>query len=331
MATLAQIADRAGVGIGTVSRVLNGHPSVSVAMRARVETAMHDLGYSRPPRGGRPTRRGQVGVLVPFFDEPSAYERLRGIVSRLEPHALHVVLFNVSAPGQASELITSLVHDGQLDALIVISLPIGNDDARRLAAAPFPTVLLDTTSPLLASVGVDDRHGGQMATQHLLDLGHRRIGFVGEPPRNVFGSVASARREAGYEAALTLAGLTVDPAVVRHGAHLRSAARQMATDLLRLRRPPTGIVVASDVQCVGVIESAEQLGVAIPDALSVIGYDDIDLAGLLHITTVRQPLEESGRRVADLVVAAIQGAALAPFVEELELELVVRRTSGPLR
>lgn len=331
MSTLAEVAERAGVGIGTVSRVLNHHPSVSPKMRARVEAAMNEVGYTRLARGRQPSRRGQVGVLVPFFDEPAAYERLRGIVARLQPHELNIVLYNVSSPGQTRDHIARLVQHDHLDALIVISLPLGDDEAAVLASAPYPTVLLDTAHSKLPSVGVDDRHGGQLATQHLLDLGHRRIGFVGEPPQNVFGFVASARRQAGYELALGHASITVDRGLIRHGAHLRSAAKQMAVDLLRLRRPPTGIVVASDVQSVGVLQAAEQLGLNVPGDLSVVGYDDIDLAALLGITTVRQPLERSGRRVADLVVTAINGVPPPSVNEELDLELVVRSTTGPVR
>lgn len=331
MPTLADVAQRAGVGIGTVSRVLNHHPGVSAQMRARVETAMAEAGYNRRPRHPQSTRRGQVGVLVPFFDEPSAYERLRGIVARLQPHDLNIVLYNVSAPGQTRGYVSRLAQHEPLDALIVISLPLSDDDAAQLSAAPYPTVLLDTAHPQLPSVGVDDRRGGRLATQHLIDLGHRRIGFVGEPPHNVFGFVSSARRQDGYEAALTEASIIVEPDLIRHGAHLRSTARQMAIDLLKMRHPPTAVVAASDVQSVGVLEAADQLGLGVPGDLSVVGYDDIDLAGLLGITTVRQPLERSGRRVADLVVTAINGVELVPGDEQLDLELVVRSTTGPRR
>jgi DNA-binding LacI/PurR family transcriptional regulator len=330
MTTLAEVAARAGVGIGTVSRVVNRHPSVSARMRARVETAMEEVGYVKPRRTrGTERPNGRVGVLVPFFDEPSAYQRLRGIVARLQPHGLNIVLFNVASPGQGQDHIAHLVND-QLDALIVISIPLDDEEARQLAGAPYPTVLLDTSSAHLPSVGIDDRLGGMLATNHLIHLGHRRIGFIGEPPQNLFGFVSSARRQEGYTAALRDAGVALDQTLVRHGAHQRSAAKHMAIELLSLDDPPTGIVAASDVQCVGVMEAADVLGRRIPGDVSVIGYDDIDLASLMGITTVRQPLERSGRRVADLVVQALGGSALSAFAEEMELELVVRTTTGPV-
>src|SRR3954467_7838644 len=111
MTTLAKVAARAGVGIGTVSRVVNDHPNVSAGMRVRVETAMQEVGYTphRRPRE-RSSHAGEVGVLVPFFDEPSAYLRLRGVVARLQPHGLNIVLHNVASPAQGREHIDHLLR-----------------------------------------------------------------------------------------------------------------------------------------------------------------------------------------------------------------------------
>ncbi len=331
--TLAQVAAFAKVGIGTVSRVFNDSPAVSSEMRQRVFAAAEELGYepSRRKSAGHRGRPGYVGVLVTFFDEPSAYQRLRGIVARLQPHQLEIVLYNVASPSQGRTMVNEIPAHDVLDALIVISLPLSDADASMLANAPFPTVLVDTWGKGLPSVCIDDRRGGTMATQHLLDLGHRRIGFVGEPPGNPFGFVSSSRREEGYRRTLTSAGIGVDEALIRHGAHLRSAAKQMTLDLLALPNPPTAIVAASDVQAVGVLDALESLGRRAPDDLSVIGYDDIELASMMGLTTVRQPLERSGQRAADLAIEAIGSTRRTVFVEEMELELVVRTSTGPLR
>lgn len=333
MSTLADVAAHAHVGIGTVSRVLNGSPNVSDSMRIRVRQSMEQVGYapSRKKASEQLRRPGFVGVLVTFFDEPSAYERLRGIVSRLQPHDLEVVLYNVASPLQAHARVLEIPQHDVLDALIVISLPLSDAEGAILAAAPFPTTLVDTWTPSLPSVCIDDRSGGSMATQHLLDLGHRRIAFVGEPPNNPFGFVSSRRREEGYRRALLAAGIEPTSDLIRHGAHLRSAARQMTHELLTAPNPPTGIVAASDVQAVGVLEAAEALGRRVPDDLSIVGYDDIEMANLMGLTTVRQPLERSGQRVADLTIQAINNPSRRLFIEEMELELVVRSSTGPAR
>lgn len=333
MTTLAAVAAHAGVGIGTVSRVLNDSPNVSPEMRDRVRKAMAEVGYEpeRRKRSEQRRRPGYVGVMVTYFDEPSAFQRLRGIVASLQPHGCEVVLYNIASTGQAKERLMEVPHHPTLDGLIVVSLPLTARDGERLAAATFPTVLLDTTAPGLPSVNIDDRAGGALATQHLVDLGHRRIGFVGEPPNNAFGFVASIRREEGYQRTLRSSGIAADPALIRYGAHLRSAAKQMTIDLLSLDDPPTGLVATSDVQAVGVMEAAASLGLKVPDDLSIIGYDDIELATLMGLTTVRQPLERSGHRAADLVFEAMSSRSRPQLAEQLEIELVVRSTTGPRR
>jgi LacI family transcriptional regulator len=334
MATLAAVAAHARVGIGTVSRVLNDSPNVSPEMRERVRRSMSEVGYSpaRKKRADLRRRPGFVGVLVTYFDEPSAFQRLRGIVARLQPHGYEVVLYNVAAPGQVPSRLLELPHH-PLDGLIVMSLPLTDAVGEQLAAAPYPTVLLDTTAAGLPSVNIDDRLGGAMATQHLIDLGHTRIGFIGEPPNNAFGFVASVRREEGYRRVLRQSGIKPSTDLVRYGAHLRSAAKQLTLDLLALEHPPTGIVATSDVQAIGVMEAATSMGLRIPDDLSVVGYDDIELATLMGLTTVRQPLERSGSRAADLVLEAVNSnsPAQAQLDEELDIELVVRSTTGPRR
>ncbi|MGD9792205.1 MAG: LacI family DNA-binding transcriptional regulator [Acidimicrobiia bacterium] len=330
MTTIADVAARAGVGVGTVSRVLNGSVQVRPATRARVQQAIDDLGYepsrASSSRNGEPF--GLVGLLVPFFDSPSTYERLRGLVSIVERHGFEVVLFNVESSDRARARLTELPRNRVLEGLIIMSLPLMDDEGERLARAPFPVVLVDTVHPALPSVNIDDRHGGQIATEHLLSLGHERIAFIGEPHRNPFGFIASVHREAGFKASMKAAGLEVPTNYVRYGPHLRSTARHLATELFALSNPPTAIVAASDTQALGIIDSARASGRDVPGDVSVVGYDDIEMAGELGITTIRQPLRLSGQRGAELLVAAIDSRENPSVVEQLPLELVVRRTTG---
>jgi len=330
MATISDIAAKAGVGIGTVSRVLNGSHQVSPPTRARVQAAMEELDYrptrSRAGRAGRHQRF--VGVLVPHFDEPSTYQRLRGIVRALQPHGLEVVLYNVDAPDRARQRLMEVPRH-QLDGLIIVSLPLRSDEGDRLAQAQFPIVLVDTSHPALPSVVVDDHYGGRIATDYLLSLGHERIAFLGEPERNPFGFVSSRNREAGYADAFADVGAVVQPRYVKHGPHVRTAARQLASELFAMSEPPTAVVAASDVQALGVLEAARAAGKRVPRDVSVVGYDDIDIAAHSLLTTVRQPLEASGERASEILTGALAtGIRPVPFVEELALELVVRGTTG---
>ena len=333
MATMADVAKHAGVGIGTVSRVLSGSSQVSESTRKKVRAAADQLGYRRMRRAPRELGKGSrlIGVLVPFFDEQSVIQRLRGIVARLAPHGCDVVLHNVESPAQARAKLVEIPRSQILDGLIIISLPLVGDEGDRLIAARFPTVLVDTSHPGLPSVCIDDRAGESLATRHLLSLGHKRIAFVSEPPHNAFGFVAGARREEGFRATMAEAGLKVPSAYIRYGAYLHSAARQMAIELLSLPERPTAIVAASDVQAVGCLEAATQLGVKVPAELSVVGYDDIQLASLVGLSTVRQPLLYSGERGADLIVEALSMRNRTTNSEMLELELVIRSTTAAMK
>ena len=333
VSTLSEIARHAGVGIGTVSRVLNDSPHVSDAMRDRVMASAEAVGYraSEKRRPRRSVSQGLVGVLVAFFDAPSVQQRFSGIIPRVQSNDMNVVIYNVVSPTQARSVLADLPRAKNLDGLIIVSMPLTGEEEVALRKAAFPTALLDSSAVGLPSITIDDRDGGRIATQHLLDLGHRRIGFVGEPVDNPFGFVSSARREQGYLAALEGAGVAADPDLIRRGSHLRSAARQMTLDLMALPEPPTAIVASSDVQAVGVLEAAQSLGRRVPDDLSVVGYDDIDIAPFLGLTTVRQPLERSGDRAAEIVLQAMNAARRPTLHETLELELVVRSTTRPPR
>ncbi len=334
--TMTAVARRAGVGLGTVSRVVNDSPHVSESTRQRVLAACTALGYEPRQRRSDRTRADAgshhpVAVLLPFFYEPSFVERLHGIVAQLATFGYDTVLHNVESPAHASEKLMELPRSRSVAGLIVVSLPVGAADAARLRAAAFPTVLVDTWHPELPSVRIDDRRGGSLATQHLIDMGHERIAFIGEPPHNAFGFTAGALREEGYRSTMARAGLAVPEEYVRYGAFLHSAAKNRATELLSLEQPPTAIFAASDIQAVGCLEAARSMHLKVPRDLSVIGYDDVELAMLTGLTTIRQPLLASGERGADLLLETIKMRQVHPTAEFLPLHLVVRDTTAVLR
>ena len=149
---------------------------------------------------------------------------------------------------------------------------------------------------------IDNVRGGELAAEHLLARGHRRIGFVGDHPDNPYGFTSSWDRRRGFAAALERAGAALDPALERVGPHGRESAGELAEELLSLPDPPTAIFAASDLQAIGVLKAAEKLDVRVPDELAVIGFDDVDLAEIVGLTTIRQPLREGGALAADLLV-----------------------------
>jgi LacI family transcriptional regulator len=328
VSTIASVAALAGVGVSTVSRVLNDSTAVSGSTRMRVLEAIEALDYepSAAARALSTGRTSTIGVLAPFFTEPSVVERLRGVTRRLASSGYQVTLFDVELPEQGDAALRSLAVKGRVDGLLVVSLPPTGAQLDRLEAAGVPVVLIDRRCEGATAVFTDDEAGGRLATEHLLRLGHERIAFVGDTEKGPFGFTSSEARRRGHEAALRDAGITAHREYLRRGLHRRDAARVAAGELLALAVPPTAIFAASDHQALGVLEAASMAGVDVPGRLSVIGFDDLELARYCGLTTVAQPLEASGARGADLLLEALAGGE--PRSQELRLELQVRSTTA---
>ena len=319
--TIARVAERAGVGVGTVSRVLNGSSSVSERTRRHVLRVIEELGYE-PNAAARALSTGRtrtLGVIAPFFTQPSVVERLRGVSRVIADAGYHLVLFDVEHP----EPFAGLGVGGRLDGLLCVSLRPADAALDRFAAARVPVVLVDCEHPRLGGVSIDDFAGGRMAAEHLLSLGHRRIAYVGDDEPSAFGFTASARRRVGAERAMTAAGLRL---TVRRAPFGREPARSVAAGLLGLEAPPTAIFAGSDAQALGVLEAAETAGMRVPRDLSVVGFDDIETARYVGLTTVSQPLEQSGVQGARLLLRALDGEP--PGTHRLPLRLVVRSTTA---
>jgi LacI family transcriptional regulator len=175
---------------------------------------------------------------------------------------------------------------------------------------------------------VDDVEGGRRATQHLIDLGHQRIGYISDYLYTPFNFTSSLHRFWGYQTALDSVGIVSRPEYHGQGEHGREQACWLAAEMLRLPDPPTAIFAASDTQAIGVLEAAQQAGLAVPGDLSVIGYDDIEVAGHLGLTTIRQQLSESGQRGVELLLDMLEAKLPSPVCEILPTELVERRTTA---
>jgi DNA-binding LacI/PurR family transcriptional regulator len=328
-ATIAKVAQHAGVGVGTVSRVLNGSPAVSESTRRRVLDAIDALDY-RPSPVARALSTGRtmtIGVVAPFVTQPSVVERLRGVARALTAAAYQLILFDVERPEQIRERLAPPALRGRMDGVLYVSLAPDDAHAAQLEAARVPVVLVDRAHPRLPSVSIDDVEGGRMAARHLLELGHERIGFLGDVEDNPFGFDSSARRRIGFEETLAEAGVPLDPALRALRPHGREAARAAAGELLARPEPPTALFASSDVLAIGVLEAAQAAGLSVPEQLSVIGFDDVEAAAYTGLTTIAQPLEESGALGAELLLRALAGEPVQG--RRMSLEIVRRGSTGP--
>jgi LacI family transcriptional regulator len=326
---IRDVAARAGVGVGTVSRVLNDAPGVADATRRRVRTVMKELGY-RPSSTARNLSLGRTQtlcVIAPFFTSPSVVERLRGIDDVVADTPYDLTMFNIETREQRRAALRRIARRERVDGVIIISLPLTANEVRTLERDGLPAVLVDVRTSILPHVAIDDVEGGAIAARHLIEAGHRRVAFVGDVKDESFGFASGERRLEGFRSVLGEAGVALSAAYVKRGPFGRESAGRLTRQLLELRRRPTAIFAASDVQAFGVLDAAARAGVAVPEDLSVIGFDDIELAAAIGLTTVRQPLRESGRIGAQMLLRALDGGAAAPAALP-ELTVVERRTVG---
>ncbi len=334
MTTIRDVAERAGVGLATVSRVLNGSPLVSEGTRQRVLDIIRDLNYT-PHAAARRLSLGKtltIKVFVPFFPRPSVAERLAGAVSLLSQSEYDLVIHNIETPERRATCFEHLPTRKEVDGVLIISLSPLDHEAEKLVHADIPVVLIDADHPtltMLHRVTTDDVAGGREAAEHLIQLGHRRIGFIGDSVNNPFGFMSSGHRLQGYQQALAAAGLPVCPDYYAEGEHGRREARDLARGMLLLPERPTAIVAASDTQAVGVLEAARELGLRVPQDLSVIGYDDIEVADMMGLTSMRQRLYEFGQRGVELLLETLDTPDRPPVHEIMPAELVVRQTTAP--
>ena len=327
--TIRDVARHAKVGVGTVSRVLNDSPLVSDDARRRVHRTIDELGYRRSSTARNLSlgRTQMIGVVAPFFTSNSVLERLRGVVTKLRDHGDYdLVLFDVETLPQRNDAFSSFARTDRVDGLIVMSLRPSDEEVESLRREGLPVVLVDVRHPALPRVVIDDVLGGQMATEHLLDKGHTRIGFIGDAP-TPFGFTSSEHRRQGMARALRRAGLKRRDDYDMRGPHGREEARELAERLLRLPDPPTAIFAASDVQAMGVLAAARSMRLRVPQDLAVIGFDDIEVAEVLGLTTVHQPLRETGARGVELLLTAIDGIGGEPTEELAPLTVIARRTT----
>jgi DNA-binding LacI/PurR family transcriptional regulator len=327
---IAEVAATAGVSVGTVSRVLNQSPNVREHTRSRVMDVIQRLNY-RPSRSAESLSRGHtrtVVILVPFLTRPSAAARLAGAIGVLDDEGFDTVVHNVETPDQRDRHVAALTTRHEADGAVVMSLRLSDTQLAALRHAGVPLAMVDVEARGVPCTVVDDIRGGSLATEHLIALGHRRIGFIGDSPAGDLGFLSTRRRLLGYRRTLSRHRISYDPAIVRLGEHAASEAAWMAQELLDLPDPPTAIFAASDTQAIGVLAAAEKSGHSVPDDLSVVGYDDIESAAQLGLSTVHQPLAESGAHGASRLCAQIRGQLVRPLREELPLSMVARTSSA---
>lgn len=329
-ATIYDVASEAGVSISTVSLALNSPARVSDRTRQRVLRAADRLGYTPKPEAVAKARKGvgRIGVIAPYTSYPSVARRLSGVLQAVGDKPVEVVVFDhPSAARSSSPLLAGLPLTGRLDGLIVVSLPLENGTADRLTAQGLPVVLVDVSRPGFDSVHTDDTEGGRLVAEHLVERGYTSFGFLGESQASDAYVSPGQRRLAGFRAGLDGAGRQLPPESVHFTEHGLERAAAAAEEALSGPRRPAALFAGDDTLAAGALRAARKLGLNVPGDLAVAGFDDTELAQALDLTTVRQPLEESGRAAVELLLRRMNGGSSAVREVNLRLELVPRNST----
>jgi DNA-binding LacI/PurR family transcriptional regulator len=328
--TIHDVARVAGVGIGTVSRVINNSANVKPLTREKVQAAIAQLNYRPSPiaRSMISKRTGSVGVIAPFFTRFFFIEVLRGVESALARLGQDLVLYSVEANAQRDRYFAEIPARGKVDGLLILSLIPAATFAHDFCEKRYPVVLIDAYSPLLTSVVINNIEGARHAVRLLIDKGHRHIGFINGIIEGNFKFNQANDRLIGLHRALGEAGLLFEPEYALTAEWSREGGRSAALQLLSQKKRPSAIFAASDIQAVGVLEAARMLDIAVPAELSIVGYDGIELSELLELTTVQQPMQYMGKLGVEELMERIEHPDQPPKLIRLNTVLIERRTTA---
>lgn len=326
--TLRDVARVAGVSIKTVSRVVNEEAHVTKETMERVRQAIAELAYV-PNLAGRRLVHGRSFILAVIYQNRSwnwLNDLQRGAIEQALSSGYEVLMRPVVLDDpREREAIGRLLDQGSVDGF-VLTPPCGDSEPLRERLRDTPHVAISpTASPDMPTVGVDDVRGATSMTEHLLDLGHRRIGFVlGEPAQ-----ASTPLRLRGFTEALRARDLKVDPELVGEGDFSFDSGVRAADELLTRDPRITAIFASNDDMAAGILVAAHRRGLRVPDDLSVAGFDDVDLSRMVApaLTTVRQPTGAMGRRAVERLLARLDGVEDATH-EEFATELIIRGSTG---
>jgi DNA-binding LacI/PurR family transcriptional regulator len=332
--SIKDIAQAAGVSHSTVSRALGDSPLVKDETKARIKRLAEEMGYSPDAiaRSLVTQKTHTVGVVVTTITDPFVAEVVQGIEDTAQENDYSVILASSASEPEREIAAVEMLRAKRVDSVIVTSSRVGALYLEHLERIGVPVVLVNNhnrqSGRYTFSVSVDNQHGGCLATRHLVELGHCRIGYVSGPADHS----DDAERLAGYRQALDEVDIPFDPALVVPGDGRLTGGERALHTLTDLAPMATAVFCYNDLTAIGLISSARQAGLSVPDDLAVVGFDDIPLATHVYppLTTIVQPQRDMGRQSMDMALALMTaGNSIIPFSDVvIKGKLVVRESSG---
>jgi DNA-binding LacI/PurR family transcriptional regulator len=331
-ASIKDIARMAGVSHSTVSRALQNSPLVNRATVEEIQRIAHEVGYraSAVARGLVTRKTRTIGVVVTTISDPFVSEVVSGIERAANDHGYSVFLADSNADPTREQNVAHSFAERRVDGIVVTSSRVGALYTPLLSKMGVPIVLINNQHPgeFVYSVMIENLQGSRKATDHLIGLGHRRIGYIGDR----YGHQSDTERFAGYREALELSALPFVPELVVHGDGKPEGGGLAMNTLLSLREPPTGVFCYNDMTALGALHAIRMHGLQVPADVSLIGFDDLFFATYIspQLTTVRQPMRQMGQLAFESLLPLMSGEKPAGSIK-VPAELIVRESTAPPR
>jgi len=323
--TIQDVAKTAGVSVSTVSRVLNGKLDVASETQGRIRSVIDDLGYTTnlAARSMRSFKKNMVGLIMPDIAYPFAMEVMKGVNRAIAESEFDLIVYttgDVRKSGRASheQKYVSLLNNSITDGTIIVA-PVTGEFSTEAPIVSIDPLMSDPNYP---SVHATNHQGATEVMNYLMGLGHKRIGFISGRAE----LESSNRRFMGYRDALEQAGLPVAEELVAAGDYTTETGVKCARELLSLEKRPTAIFASNDQTAMGVFQAAQEMGVRIPEDLSVVGFDNIMDSKYMGLTTVDQFISEMGFVATQMLIKLINGEALDSQTYKMQTRLVVRNS-----
>lgn len=333
--TIRDVAKKAGVSVGTVSRAFNNYSDISEKTRNAILAISEELGY-KPNMGGKSSavnRNYRIGMLIEDYDNggilnPIVFETLMAFKNTATRQGYETIILSTTTDMQKSQNLTKLFNEKNLDGAFIMGIKLSDDYYHQLSNIEYPCVVFDINvkNSKTSCVGVDNTKGAFMAVEHLIKLGHKKIAFI----NGHMDAFVSYERLDGYYLALNRYGITIDEDLIIHSDFTSKGGEIAAEKLLSLGKDFTAVFCASDLMAVGAIQTFDSLGISIPDKVSVIGFDDINIGQYISpkLTTIRQDREKIGESAANVLVNLINGQSFDRIV--IMPELIIRESTREL-
>lgn len=337
--TIYDVAKRAGVGIGTVSRAINNSPQIRPETKKRVLDAVQTIGYVPHTMARRLARRRTniLAAIMPFNSGHFYQELLRGMQQRLSTYNYDLILYYAEDPAKKNIFLSGILQERRCDGVLIVSMDIEPKHIEEFNSANLPLILVDRAQEGVDSIQVENREGAFIATKFLIDIGHRSIGIITGHSK----STPAIQRVMGFKKALSESKLPFQASLLvsadmiggdtefhQNDGFNEAVGFAATTRLLNQTEGQlTAIFASADIQAVGAIKAVEKAGLKVPDDISIIGFDDIELAAYLSITTMQQPMFEIGRQSVDLAMSKIEKKVSTIQQIKLTTKLIERGTT----